>query len=54
MVIKVKGKTGKTLHENAKYLEKLSIFFLFFIFYGFSLTFFNNKYTGGSEKQQIN
>ncbi len=37
--IKIKGKTGQKLHENSKCLEKLSIFFSYFLFPGFFLTF---------------
>ncbi len=48
--IKIKGKTGKQLDENAKVLETMSILKKLF-FRTFSL---NDQCTVGSEKRQIN
>ncbi len=40
------------MHENAKFVEKMSIFEnLFSVSRIFPKMFLNNKYTGGSEKQ---
>ncbi len=50
--IKIKGQTGKEVHENAKFVEKYLILKNYFLFPGFFQTFLkNNQWTGGPEKQ---
>ncbi len=51
---KLKWKEKCEEKNTQKWKEKLSIFFKnYFLFPGFFQTFFNNKCTEGSEKQQI-
>lgn len=50
---KTKGKTGKTLHENTKFVENCLFLKNYFMFPVFFSTFFNDHFTVRSEKQQI-